>query len=207
MKAFPRAAVVVLGVCCLTSSVTATGQQPGSPTSQASPYRSPRYGFTMEIPTGWVFQERPQPQEKKEKRGPSFGTDIVLIATEQSRGSTGAFNVNMTVAVRDIPEVRQLSGPHEITEFAAHVLESVSSSREAGAVKTFQQKGLVGAQREFRYVQSYEDKEVPLSTTVTALVSIRRGRCFLITATAPAESSAQYQALFRDSVTSFGELE
>ncbi len=188
-------------------AVTALGQQPGSPTSQTSQYSSPRYGFTIEIPTGWVFQERPQPQENEEKRHPSFGADIVLIATEQPRGSTGAFNVNMTVAVRDIPEVRQLSGPHEIAEFATHILESLSSSREAGAVKTLQQKGLVGAQREFRYVQSYEGKEVPLSATVTALVSTHLGRCFLITATAPAESSAQYQALFRDSVKSFGELE
>jgi len=161
----------------------------------------------MKIPTGWFFQERPQPQENEESRRTALGADIVLIATERPRSRTEKFNVNMTVAVRDIPEAKQLRGSEEIAAFAAQVLELLSSSQKAGAVKTLQQKGLVGAQRQFRYVQSYEGKEVPLSAMVTALVSTHMGRCFLITATAPAASSEQYEALFRDAIESFNELE
>ena len=197
----------MLGVCYLAGPAPVRAQQLVSPTSQEFPYRSLRYGFTMEIPTGWVFQERPQSQEDEESRRAALGADIVLIATEQPGGSTGAFNVNVTVAVRDIPETRQLRDSKEIAAFAADVLESLSSSKEASAVKTLQQKGLVGAQRQFRYVQSYEGKEVSLSAIVTALVSTHMGRCFLITATTLAASSEQYEALFRDAIESFNELE
>ena len=127
MNALSKRVLFILGASILTLGEAALGQQPNPLIPQASQYRSSSHGFVLTIPAGWVLTECPYPQIKSRKQDAELGADVVLIATEQPLDTRQTFNTNMTIAVRNIPEVKYLRDPREIAEFAGQVLESLSS--------------------------------------------------------------------------------
>ena len=167
-------------------------------------YTNKQYGFTVDTPPDWLLHERPGSSGASNT---SPAKDVMLVATERPRGGPNSFNPNITVAVRDIPEVVNLNDRKKVEDFAIQILKSVPLVSGGNDVHTFTKDNLLVVQQDFQYSPVYAGKEVPLSVTVTAIISVRHGRCFLVTSTAPTETFARYQPIFRDYIQSFSEVD
>ncbi len=170
----------------------------------ADDYVSQLYRFTMRIPAGWTKQERDPSGGNKDS---SLGTGIILILTERPQGSSGSFNPNMTIAVRDLARSPQTKSAQQIQDLAIDLLNSIPLGSSPGPVQPVSRNGFVGASRQLSYEQEYHGQVMKLAVLTTALGSAGHNRCFMITGAAPMESFAQYEPIFLKTTESFEALQ
>jgi len=166
-------------------------------------YVHPGLGFAVTAPEGWSLREAGAAEEAAVS---AQAAGLVLVITEEPRGRAEPFTANITIAVRGLPADSQLEGAEEAIGYARRLLSSLPLAADPGSDAAVEPAGLPGARREFHYVQRHEAGEVAVSAAVTALVSLQRGRCLLITGSARSEAFARYRRVFRKCVESVEEI-
>ena len=169
----------------------------------ADGYVNQRYGFTVNIPQGWTQQERPELQGESRD---SPKTNTALVITELPQITQGAFNSNITVAVRDINKSNRLKNVKDIQGIAIEILNSIPLGNSPGPALAIDKGSFLGARRLFQYQQEYAGRVNKLAVEVTALISTKRDRCFLITGATLSENFSRYEPVFHSVVDSFEEL-
>ncbi len=171
-------------------------------TPQMVPYTNREIGFTVSLPRDWLVRDE---RNLLEQQGGLLGVEPVLVVLKQPHGTETKFNSNVIVSVREMSEIPSTADSQKVAKLAGEVLESIVVPKGSGATRTFESNGLSGAQSNIQYIQEFQGNRVNLTASVAALVSTHHRRCFLITATAPAEDFEQYQPVFQNRIGSFRE--
>lgn len=174
------------------------------------PWRSERWSFQVHPPIAWSVVNFESSADQRSSGLPDLRVQVgerpldadkagLVVAFAEQRPGTLRHGVTptITVAVRPVPqEFRQALLAEGATAFAMAslaVLEKALS--RVTPVLPFSTEHFSGASADYAYRQKSAQTQEELSISAIALLSERRDRYFLLTATAPSKRSDRYRRL------------
>ncbi len=199
-----------LGVVALGAAMWWLGIGGSSESAQVVVYRSPQFGFRLDVPQDWVIHERASEalqalldaaEAASSRPSAQLAEGLVVAFAEFPVGAAVPFNPNITVSLHQLRSDAGL--PEDLLREAAARLVGGHVPEPTLAAKEETRSPVRWVWGDCRYEQAIGERRVPIQARLAIALDSETQRYVLLTASSLEELFSHYEGLFQQCLVSF----